>query len=126
MMRLRAAAERARTLSPPAADSLLAIVLSAAAAMSDLAFTAITTVAPWLAGRALRDRRLLAALMRDRALELERERDTVARLAVAEERARIAREVHDVIAHSVSLMVVQAGAAEDVLDRDHRRAREPL
>jgi signal transduction histidine kinase len=94
--------------------------------VSDLAFTTITTVAPWLAGRALRDRRLLAALMRDRALELERQRDALARLAVAEERAQIARELHDVIAHSVSLMVVQAGAAEEVLDRDYRRAREPL
>jgi len=121
-----AESRRSRVGLAVALAGALVTQLLKSAAVSDLAFAAITTVAPWLAGRALRDRRRLATFMRDRALELERERDTVARLAVAEERARIAREVHDVIAHSVSLMVVQAGAAEDVLDRDHRRAREPL
>jgi signal transduction histidine kinase len=46
--------------------------------------------------------------------------------ALAEERSRIARELHDIIAHCVSVMVVQAGAAEDLLDRDPARARAPL
>ena len=57
---------------------------------------------------------------------LERERETEARAAVAEERARIAREMHDVVAHSLSVMVVQAEAAEAMLDVDPERARRPL
>ena len=56
----------------------------------------------------------------------ESERDETVRTAVLEERARIARELHDIVGHSVSVMVVQAGAAEDLLDRDPQRARGPL
>ena len=63
---------------------------------------------------------------RERAERLERERETEARAAVAEERARIAREMHDVVAHSLSVMVVQAEAAEAMLDVDPERARRPL
>jgi signal transduction histidine kinase len=61
-----------------------------------------------------------------RAELLEAERDTRARLAVTEERARIARELHDIIAHSVSVMVVQAGAAEQVVERDPGQAATAL
>ena len=56
----------------------------------------------------------------------ERERDLVAREAVVEERARIARELHDVIAHNVSMMVVQAGAERRVLDAGQASTREVL
>jgi signal transduction histidine kinase len=52
--------------------------------------------------------------------------DRLARTAVAEERARIARELHDVVAHSISIVAVQAGAAEELLDRDPERARAHL
>ena len=68
---------------------------------------------PWLVGLAYRARTREARELEQRANRLEQEQ----LVAVAEERARIARELHDVIAHSVSVMVVQAGAAEEVLKR---------
>ena len=67
--------------------------------------------APWLAGRAVRARRRLAAGLEETAERIEAEREERERLAVLEERTRIARELHDVVAHNVSLMVVQASAA---------------
>jgi signal transduction histidine kinase len=78
----------------------------------ELAFAA----APYGVGRLLRARRRLHAELEDRALALTHEREQRQRLAVGVERARIARELHDVAAHSLSVMVVQAGAARSVLD----------
>jgi signal transduction histidine kinase len=80
----------------------------------------------WTLGWLIARQRRLAASLREYALQLEREREAKARLAVTEERARIARELHDVVAHSVSLMVLQAGAARQALDWEPGRAREPL
>jgi signal transduction histidine kinase len=74
---------------------------------------------PWLAGRSSRSRSLRMAL-------LEREQHQRARVAVGEERARIARELHDIVAHSVGVMVVQAQGAQRVLNRDPERTREAL
>jgi signal transduction histidine kinase len=64
----------------------------------------------WLAGFALRQRAAQAEEAEDRAARAERERAVATRIAVSEERARIARELHDVVAHSVSVMVLQVGA----------------
>ena len=64
----------------------------------------------WLVGFALRDRAERSEAAEDRALRAERERESAARVAVAEERARMARELHDVVAHAVSVMVLQVGA----------------
>jgi len=61
-----------------------------------------------------------------RTVELEREREENARRAVFDERVRIARELHDVVAHHVSMMGVQAGAARVVLDRDPVKTRQAL
>jgi signal transduction histidine kinase len=75
---------------------------------------------------ALRRREQRAAALEAQAERLAREREQRARAAVAAERARIARDLHDVIAHSVSVMTVQGGAARLLLDQDARRARESL
>jgi signal transduction histidine kinase len=80
----------------------------------------------WQAGREVRRRRLELQSLRSRTAELEHEREEKARLAVADERARIARELHDVVAHSVSVMVVQAQAADRVLEGEQPAARELL
>ena len=76
----------------------------------------------WLAGFALHGRAEQADAAELRAAQAEREREAAARVAVAEERARIARELHDVVAHSVSVMVLQVGAVRhklpDELDED--------
>jgi signal transduction histidine kinase len=74
---------------------------------------------PWLFGRNHRSRLQRLALREDEALQRER-------VAVGEERARIARELHDVVAHSVGGMVAQAQGARRMLDRDPERAREAL
>jgi signal transduction histidine kinase len=66
-------------------------------------------------GRAMRHYRGLTAELRERTVELEHEREERARLAVLEERSRMARELHDVIAHSVSVIVVQAAAERRAL-----------
>jgi signal transduction histidine kinase len=71
-----------------------------------------------------RDRR--AAELEERAEQLERRREEHEHAAVAEERSRIARELHDVIAHCVSVMTVQAGAARLLLDEDPGGANQPL
>lgn len=80
----------------------------------------------WIGGRALRRWRLEAVELGQRASRLEREREEKARLAVAEERARIARELHDVVAHSVSVIVIQAQGAQRELQGDQRSVREAL
>jgi signal transduction histidine kinase len=73
----------------------------------------------WLGGRSMRRRQQLVDLLGDRAQRLEREREDRIRATVAQERARIARELHDVVAHSVSVMVVQAQAGPRLVgDRD--------
>jgi signal transduction histidine kinase len=80
---------------------------------------------PWLAGNGVRLRQGRLDAVERRASQLERERDDAER-ALREERARIARELHDVVAHSVSVMVVQAGAARQVVRSKPDRATEAL
>jgi len=80
----------------------------------------------WLVGDNLRVRRAYTKELEDRATELMAEREDRASMAVIEERARIARELHDVVAHYVSVMVVQAAGARRVADKDPAAARGAL
>jgi signal transduction histidine kinase len=80
----------------------------------------------WVLGKTLRGRIQRTDRAEARTAELEAHREQQIQLAVGDERARIARELHDVVAHSVSLMVLQAGAARQALDRNPEKAREPM
>jgi signal transduction histidine kinase len=80
----------------------------------------------WVLGDSMRYRRAYYANLEERAARLERDRDAQAEIAAAAERARIARELHDVIAHNVSVMVVQADGAGYALGTDPGRVREAL
>jgi signal transduction histidine kinase len=87
---------------------------------------AVFVAAAWILGDNLRTKRAYYRELEERADRLEREREENVRRATTEEQERIARELHDVIAHSVSVMVVQAAAANDVFERQPERAREAL
>jgi signal transduction histidine kinase len=80
----------------------------------------------WLAGYALRERAEEAEAAEVRAEQAEREREAAARIAVAEERARIARELHDIVAHAVSVMVLQVGAVRHKLPDAQAEDRDAL
>jgi signal transduction histidine kinase len=80
----------------------------------------------WLAGFALRERAEQAEAAELRANQAEREREVAARIAVAEERARIARELHDIVAHAVSVMVLQVGAVRHKLPQELEEDRDAL
>jgi signal transduction histidine kinase len=95
------------------------VFVSAQVDFGSFFFSATLAVAPWLFGRIARARHL-------RLLAAEREQEQRARIAVGDERARIARELHDVVAHSVGVIVLQAQGARRVFERDPERAREAL
>ncbi|MDP8939029.1 MAG: histidine kinase dimerization/phosphoacceptor domain-containing protein, partial [Actinomycetota bacterium] len=80
----------------------------------------------WAFGRWMRSRRFQTRQLENRAARLEIEREEKARIVVAEERARISRKLHDVVAHSVSAMVVQAQAAQRLIDAEHSELRQLL
>jgi len=113
----------------------LAVVLGGAACVTynnpahtagDLVFTPVLFAIAWLAGFALRERAAQAEAAEERAAQAEREREAAARVAVAEERARIARELHDIVAHAVSVMVLQVGAVRHKLPDALAEDREAL
>ncbi|WP_299539480.1 sensor histidine kinase [uncultured Streptomyces sp.] len=83
-------------------------------------------VLAWVLGDSIRTRRAYFRQLEERAARLEREREAQSKVAVAAERARIARELHDVVAHNVSVMVVQADGAAYVMDAAPEQARQAL
>ncbi|MDJ0461678.1 sensor histidine kinase [Streptomyces sp. H27-C3] len=80
----------------------------------------------WVLGDSMRTRRAYFAELEERAARLEKEREAQSKVAVAAERARIARELHDVVAHNVSVMVVQADGAAYVMDASPAQAKQAL
>ncbi len=95
-------------------------------AAGDFIFTPVLFAIAWLAGFALRERAAQAEAAEERAIHAEREREAAARVAVAEERARIARELHDIVAHAVSVMVLQVGAVRHRLPKTLEEDRDAL
>ncbi len=91
--------------------------------MGSWAATLIFTVPPYAAGTALRLREETADKLAVRARELEDERDLFAELVRRHERARIASELHDIVGHAISVMVIQAAAGQRLVDVDPERAK---
>ncbi len=97
--------------------------------LSSKLFTAVLFVSlPWALGRLVARLRSQRGVLSSLNISLEHDRDAAARTSVLEERSRIARELHDIIAHSITDMVVQAGAAEQLIDAGNgaRAVLEPL
>ena len=94
--------------------------------VDELVFIPLEFAVAWVAGFALRERVEQVEAAEMRAALAERERDAAARIAVAEERARIARELHDVVAHAVSVMVLQVGAVRHKLPDAFAEDRDAL
>ena len=107
-------------------SSTLIVYNIPAHANAELVFVPVEFAISWVAGFALRERAEQAEAAELRAALAERERDAAARVAVAEERARIARELHDIVAHAVSVMVLQVGAVRHKLPDALAEDREAL
>jgi signal transduction histidine kinase len=109
-------------------QSALAVVLLGAGLQIAVAqvnpFVVVVTVGPWAVGLVVRSRRRLTEQLELRGRELEAEREVFAAEAVRYERARIARELHDIVAHSVSVMVIQASAGQRLTAADPALATE--
>ncbi|WP_405907315.1 MULTISPECIES: sensor histidine kinase [unclassified Streptomyces] len=104
---------------PQTETSALGVVLIAV-------FQTVPFALAWVLGDSIRTRRAYLAQLEERAARLEKEREAQSKVAVAAERARIARELHDVVAHNVSVMVVQADGAAYVMDTAPEQARKAL
>jgi signal transduction histidine kinase len=117
-----------------ASAGLVAVIASSAIILYEIpghstaeqVFIPLEFVIAWVAGFALRERAEQAEAAETRATMAERERDAAARIAVAEERARIARELHDIVAHAVSVMVLQVGAVRHKLPDQLAEDRDAL
>ena len=101
------------------------LVLESVTAVA-LIYAGITTVTPLLVGREMHERRRRVEELQQRAERAEREREEEARRAVAEERTRIARELHDVVAHQMTVMTLQAEGARRLVDGADPRLVEAL
>ena len=107
-------------------STVIAIRGGLPAALGGLVQTVLAVAVAWLLGTWARERRAYIGTVEERAERAEREREDRARLAVADERERIARELHDVVTHHVSVIVIQAEAGRRALDRRPEEARGAL
>lgn len=108
------------------AFALASVALIERHQITDGLIIALVLAFSWLLGDSLRTRRVYHQSVLERAERAEALRDSLAQQAVAEERARIARDLHDVVAHSMSLMVVQAGAARRIASTDPQASEQAL
>jgi signal transduction histidine kinase len=135
------AAERPRRISLPALAACVVLFLAVVVRYNPggnqqqhhLEFFLVTSLlyllAPtsaWVLGDSMGTRRAYSATLEERAVRAERERDTQAQIVAAAERARIARELHDVIAHNLSVMVAQADGGAYAFDATPERSRQAL
>jgi signal transduction histidine kinase len=116
----------ARIIGAVGAAAFLATAIAKHKPPGDLVFVSIVLFAPWFVGMVVRARHARVAVLEQRTIELERAGDRRTRRAVEEERARIARELHDVVAHAMSVIVVQAGAERMVLPAELASTRAVL
>jgi signal transduction histidine kinase len=98
----------------PGAAAIVAILLVLSLGGESAVPFMLATLGPWLAGFVVRSRQALVDALRQRTAELESEGAALARLAAEGERARIVRELHDIVAHHLAVIVVQAGAGRVV------------
>ena len=122
---------RPRRISVPAAAVVIAVMaidqlVSQGAAFDTVVGNAVVLGVAWFLGDSVGQRRDYVYRLEQRTAELERARDELARSAVVEERLRIARELHDVLGHSVSVIAVQAGVGAHVIDTDPTEAKRSL
>jgi signal transduction histidine kinase len=121
---------RVSLLGLAATEALLGLVwLARSRAIGDsgtLVVDGLIVAAAWWLGDGTRRRQEAAVAARQRAVELEQAREELARRAVTVERLRIARELHDVVAHSMSIIAVQSGVGAHVLDSQPEEARKAL
>jgi len=120
---------RAALVALVAAEVLLAVLLLARPGLPDVGSWALFSgllAAAWFLGDIVRRWQFAAAAHARRAVELEQAREELARLAVADERLRIARELHDVVAHTMTVIAIHAGSGRLAADRDPAAARKAL
>ncbi|MDR8020043.1 sensor histidine kinase [Nesterenkonia aerolata] len=94
--------------------------------IGQLGVLVVVTLWVWTWGTLVRIRRQYIAGLRERAEQAERERETNARIAVADERARIAREIHDIVSHSLSVVVVMSDGAAAKVESEPERAKSAM
>jgi signal transduction histidine kinase len=123
---LRDAAQARIGLGVVVGSSAIVIYNDPLHATGDFIFAPFLFAVAWLAGYAVRERVAAAEAAEERAARLELEQAEGERRAIVEERARIAREMHDVVSHSVSVMTVQASAVRRLLRPEQEKEREAL